>query len=38
MIDTKPRAFGSKDRKLLQIIADELMSNVEAAATLQGAI
>jgi hypothetical protein len=30
VIDTKPRSFGPKDRKLLQIIADELMSKVEA--------
>ena len=32
VIDTKPRSFGEKDRKLLQIIADELMSKVEAQA------
>ena len=36
VIDTKPRAFSSKDRKLLQIIADELMSKVESAAAGHG--
>jgi GAF domain-containing protein len=30
VIDVKPRSFGPKDRKLLQLIADELMSKVEA--------
>ncbi len=30
VIDTKPRTFSAKDCKLLQIIADELMSQVEA--------
>ena len=30
VIDVKPRSFGSKDRKFLQLIADELMSKVEA--------
>ena len=30
VIDTKPRGFSPEDRKLLQIIADELMSKVES--------
>ena len=30
VIDTKPRTFTDKDKKLLQIIADELMAKVEA--------
>ncbi|MGF7161248.1 putative PurR-regulated permease PerM/methylmalonyl-CoA mutase cobalamin-binding subunit [Rhodoligotrophos appendicifer] len=30
VIDTKPRRFSARDRKLLQLIADELMSQVEA--------
>jgi hypothetical protein len=30
VIDTKPRTFNAKDRKLLQVIADELMANIEA--------
>ena len=30
VVDTKPRVFSPRDRKLLQIIADELMSKVES--------
>ena len=30
VIDTKPRTFNTKDRKLLQVIADELVAKVEA--------
>jgi GAF domain-containing protein len=30
VIDTKARTFNAKDRKLLQVIADELMAKIEA--------
>jgi GAF domain-containing protein len=35
VIDTKPRQFGDRDRKLLQLIADELMGEVEAESQRQ---
>jgi hypothetical protein len=37
VIDTKPRTFSSKDQKLLQTIADELMAKVEAEHRSTGA-
>jgi predicted PurR-regulated permease PerM len=36
VIDTKPRTFSAKDRKLLQTIADELMAKVEAECRTTG--